>query len=312
MTTAATTNPFVHPALFYRDSDEYLTGTLRFIQDGLALGEPVAVSVPTAKLELLRTALGADADRVRLLDMTIEGRNPGRIIPGVLRAFTDAHPADRVRIIGEPVWAERSEAEYPACALHEALVNSAFAGRAATILCPYDLSTLPAHMVADAYATHPTLIDETGESVSTTYDPDHIVAIYNQPLADPPATATTYAFDASTLSEVRHAAVEYARQAGMGADQLLDAELVIGETTTNSVVHGGGKGTLALWSQGPHLCCQVRDAGHIADPLAGRLPAPAHTLGGRGLLIVNQVADLVRRHTGPGGTTLYIRLPLGR
>jgi hypothetical protein len=47
---------------------------------------------------------------------------------------------------------------------------------------------------------------------------------------------------------------------------------------------------------------EVADAGRLDDPLAGRRPAGPHQLGGRGLLMVHHLADLVRTTTGPGGT----------
>src|SRR3954464_8278034 len=146
---------FEHPALFYRGDQEFLSGTLPFVRHGLAKGEPVAIAVPETNLALLRLVLGEDADRVTLIDMTEAGRNPGRIIPGVLRRFADAHREGHVRIIGEPIWAGRSETEYPACAQHEALINLAFTGRQVTILCPYDVEKLDPQVVADAEATHP-------------------------------------------------------------------------------------------------------------------------------------------------------------
>ena len=40
-------------------------------------------------------------------------------------AFVREHPGSRVRIVGEPIWAERTDEEYPACAEHEALINVA-------------------------------------------------------------------------------------------------------------------------------------------------------------------------------------------
>src|SRR5690348_4935569 len=131
---------FSHPALLYQGPWEYLAGTLPFIRDGLAAGEAVAVAVPGPRLELLRARLGEAAGRVRLLDMPGVGRHPGRIMVEVLRAAVDAHPGERVRIIGEPIWAGRTEAEYPACVQHEALINMAFAGRRTTIMCPYDVA----------------------------------------------------------------------------------------------------------------------------------------------------------------------------
>lgn len=150
------TEPFAHPALLYRDEQEYLAGTVPFIHQRLDAGEPVAV--PEANLALIRTALGERPAQVRLLDMAQAGRNPGRIIPRVLRAFADAHSEGRVRIIGEPIWVGRTEAEYPACVQHEALINLAFKGREVTILCPYDASRLNETAQADALATHPTII----------------------------------------------------------------------------------------------------------------------------------------------------------
>ena len=41
-----------------------------------------------------------------------------------------------------------------------------------------------------------------------------------------------------------------------------------------------------------------------ADPLAGRRPARPGQPRGRGLLLVNHLADLVRVHTDNDGTTL--------
>ena len=155
----AAVDPFVHPALFYADEQEYLAGTVPFIREGLEAGEPAAVAVPGENLRLIQDALGDAGGAVRFLDMREAGRNPGRIIPGVLRAFADAQPAGtRVRIIGEPIWAGRTPTEYPACVQHEALINAAFQGRTATILCPYDILRLDPQVIADAHATHPTLL----------------------------------------------------------------------------------------------------------------------------------------------------------
>jgi len=310
-----TPSPFVHPALFYRDTRDYLDGTLRFVREGLAAGEPVAVAVPGENLRLVRDGLGADADAVRLLDMREAGRNPGRIIPGVLRAFADAQPPGRrVRIVGEPIWAGRSSVEYPACVQHEALINAAFEGRTVTILCPYDVRRLDARVLADAYATHPTVIDGGRTSDSARYAPDLVVARYNEPLPEvPEAPGVTFPFAADALPEARHRAAAEGIRLGLTPARVQDLMLATAELTTNSVVHGGGRGVLRVWGEagmngaegaGGAVVCEVRDSGVLVDPLAGRRPAPLNQHGGRGLLLVNQVADLVRMHTGRAGTTV--------
>jgi anti-sigma regulatory factor (Ser/Thr protein kinase) len=57
-----------------------------------------------------------------------------------------------------------------------------------------------------------------------------------------------------------------------------------------------------------HVVCEVSDRGHITDPLAGCRPASVGQLGGRGLLLVNQIADLVRMRSDTDGTTVRIYL----
>lgn len=59
-----------------------------------------------------------------------------------------------------------------------------------------------------------------------------------------------------------------------------------------------------MWAEDERVVCEVRDRGRIADPLAGRRPPQRDQLGGRGLLLVNLVADLVRLHTDDRGTTV--------
>ncbi|GIF53679.1 hypothetical protein Afe04nite_82180 [Asanoa ferruginea] len=103
---------FAHPALFYSGVDQYLAATLPFIRAGLDADEAVLVAAPADNLDLIRRALGDDAGRVELHDMAVPGRNPGRINPQLLLAFTAAHEGQLVRIIGEPIWHGRTASEY--------------------------------------------------------------------------------------------------------------------------------------------------------------------------------------------------------
>ncbi|NVI88485.1 ATP-binding protein [Actinomadura sp. BRA 177] len=130
-------------------------------------------------------------------------------------------------------------------------------------------------------------------------------------LGAPPAAGTPdrprrLRFNMRTLKVVRAMVVQCATAAGLGEDRVQDAELVASELTANSVEHGGGEGELCLWRDATHLIIEVSDAGHIDDPLAGRRPVPPDSVGGRGLLLVHKLADLVRVHTGPGGTTIRV------
>ncbi|RQW92637.1 sensor histidine kinase [Micromonospora globispora] len=306
--TAGLVDGFVHEGLFYTDAAGLLATAVPFVEDGLAAGEPVLVATPGPQLELIRAAVGPTGDRVRYADMTEAGRNPGRIIPWVLQAFADKHPGRRVRIIGEPIWAGRTEQEYPACAQHEASINWAFAGRDASILCPYDARSLDAGVLAEARCTHPVLVDRSGRRRSGGYAPSDVVARHNRPLPVPPEAVAALRYDLETLPQVRRFVADHAAGAGLDADRVADLQIAVTELATNSVAHAGGGGTLQVWRTGTHLVCEVHDDGWLADPLAGRL-APAHDgIGGRGLVIVHALCDLVLVHSTAAGTTVRLHM----
>lgn len=304
-------NVYVHSALFYGSDDEYLATLVPFVTDGLALGQPVAVAVPGERLRVLSAALNGAADGVKMVDMTVAGRNPGRIIPSVLRRFADRHAGVHVRIIGEPIWAGRTAVEYPACVQHEALINYAFAGRDVTIVCPYDTEGLDDRALADAHATHPELWSADRRRASPWYAPDVVLDRYNQPLQDAAADADGLAVTSVTeVAAARRFATERASHLGLGDEQIPDLRLIVTELVTNSLVHTDGGCRLRVWHDHGHLICEVRDTGRLTDPLAGRHPALEGQKGGRGLLLVHELADLVRTHTSPHGTTIHALLRL--
>ncbi|MFI6296432.1 anti-sigma factor RsbA family regulatory protein [Nonomuraea sp. NPDC050790] len=302
-------DPFSHPALFYRGDREYVAAVGGFVREGLELMEPVAVAVPADRLALLTAALAADAEKVTLVDMGDAGRNPGRIIPAVLTDFADRHQGERVRIVGEPIWPGRSPVEYPACAQHEALINYAFVGRQATILCPYDAERLAPEVLTEAERTHPTLRDALGERHSAAYAPELVITWHNRPFTEP-VGPISLRFDSTNLGAARALAASQAALAGLTGTRLDDVRLVIAELGANSLDHGGGSGLVRIWTDDGHLVCEVSDAGHITDPLAGRRPVDPRMAGSRGLLIVNLLSDLVRVHTSPGGTVVRVYFAL--
>lgn len=296
--------PFRHPALFYRGDSAYLDGVVPFVLDGLARGEPVAVAVPGRNLLLLEKALEDRVHEVRLTDMCRVGRNPGAILPSVLLAFAGEH-AGPVRVVAEPMWGDRTGAEYPACVLHEALINNALVGRDLAVLCPYDIAALPPPVLADAERTHPEVWGPAGPFTSSRFDPEGVRAEFMRPLVPPPA-AVERRFDIAQLASLRGFAEIWAARHGLRRPRRDDFTLAIAELTTNSVLYGGGAGVLRLWAEEHQVVGEVTDAGTITEPLAGRIPPTATTLGGRGLLLVNRLADLVRTYWVPGRTTTRV------
>jgi anti-sigma regulatory factor (Ser/Thr protein kinase) len=310
--TGTAADPFEHIGLFYRDEDEYATACASFLDPALSSGDPALVAVPGDNGRIIKDRLGARAAAVAFADMTVAGRNPGRIIPSVLLAFAQAHPGRRAWIIGEPIWKGRSPIEYPACVAHEALINAVFTGRRAAILCPYNSSQLDAMVLADAERTHPLLADADAAGPSPAYaDPIKVAAMFDWPLPEPPRDAAFRTFTGTdALPEVRTFVTERARAAGLGEQRVADLLLAVNELATNTTEHTSGPGTLSMWTEHDTLVCQLDDLGRIADPLAGRVPAPDNATRGRGLLIVNELADLVRLHHRSSGTAIRLHFGL--
>lgn len=303
---------FEHIGLLYRDAKEYAEGCAAFLRSALGAGEPAMVAVPGGNGDLIRARLGRDAHRVVFHDMSIAGRNPGRIIPSVLLAFRRAHPRQRVWIIGEPIWAGRSDVEYPACAQHEALINAVFDGEDAAILCPYDVARLHPDAVDDAYRTHPIMQEGTAVWDSPAYtDPIQTAAAFDLPLPAPPPDAAVYRFDGLwALPALRAFVSDEAVAAGLGEGRLPELLLVVNELATNTGEYTDGGGTVRLWAEHGVLVCQVDDGGRLADPLAGRVPPPDEATHGRGLIVVHEFADLVRIHRHERGTSIRVHFGL--
>jgi anti-sigma regulatory factor (Ser/Thr protein kinase) len=300
-----------HGALLYRTQQEYLDRLVPYISDAVAADQAVLVAVPGPNLAVLAEALGRLTANVVMADMTEVGRNPGRILGEVLSRFVDKHRDQPARLIGEPIWATRSEVEYPACVEHEALLNRAFTGRDVTVVCPYDVSQLDPEVIADARRTHPVLW-QNGilDHDNAAYAPEAMLARYNQPLLSDPTAVRYTARKLGDLAGARAFAGAYAQWFGLSADQTADLQLIASELTTASLTHLGATCRLALWRQDSHVVCEARDDGCLDDPLAGRRPYGSDSDRGRGLYVVNAVADLVRTHTTADETTIQAYLHL--
>ncbi|MGH3565902.1 MAG: anti-sigma factor RsbA family regulatory protein [Pseudonocardia sp.] len=314
MTTAVADPPagLYHPALFYSDAASYLEGVLGFVRDGLDRNEPVLVAVPEPNLSLIRSELTAEERAlVRTADMAVAGRNPGRIIGSVLTPFVEEHPHQRVRIVGEPIWAGRSAEEYPACAEHEALINVALGASPAAILCPYDTVRLAPAVLDDATRTHPVLASGSSRWTSPAYtDPLSLAASFDRPLSAPPPDADVLVVTAlGGPASARRFVHEFAEQASMTPARIADLRLIAQELATNTILHSGGSGLLSIWAVDGHIVCQLEDGGRINDPLVGRRP-PGPSKIGHGLHAVHRVADLVRVHRDAHGTTVRVHVAI--
>ena len=309
---------FRHEALLYAGSDGFLTGTLRFLREGIERDEPSLVVVAPDKIAALQEALGDDARHVRFEDMRGIGTNPARLIPAWRDFLDEAGGSDRpMRGIGEPIWAERSTEEVVECHRHESLMNLAFADVANfRLLCPYDTTALAPEVVAEARRTHPLVTEDDGDVRESTcfHGIDAAAAPWSSPLRPAPAEPEQLAIDASGLGLARAAVTRRATRFGLPPERVEDLVLAVNELATNSVMHGGGRGMLRLWEGGAGagigraLVCEVSDGGRIDEPLTGRARPGDGEVGHFGLWLVNQLCDFVEQRTLPDGNVVRVTM----
>ena len=296
---------FQHQALIYEGDEEYQAGTIPFLEAALEAEEPALVAVGPVQTEWLEAALAEeDRQEVHFLDMESVGRNPASIIP-LWREFVEENGGRRVRGIGEPVWAARSPAALDECQRHECLLNVAFdPGTTWSLLCPYDAGSLDEDVLARVAHSHRRIHRGGDSEESASFSPE--ADCFAGRLPWPEAAPETFAFDVSGLTEVRHRVAAAAERAGMEPQAVEDFVIAASELAANSVMHGGGSGTLRVWQEDSRLLAEVEDRGRIEEPLVGRLRPDVSQEGGRGLWLANQLCDLVQIRSGDAGTTVRL------
>jgi anti-sigma regulatory factor (Ser/Thr protein kinase) len=114
---------------------------------------------------------------------------------------------------------------------------------------------------------------------------------------------------AESVGEARRVTEEVLKSSGVLTEALEDAELVVSELVTNAVVHGAKSldqhVLLVLMQSGPTLVVKVYDVDTRIGP---RKQASSDSESGRGLLIVDALADRWGATASPDGKCLWAEL----
>lgn len=297
-----------HDALIYRGEDELLAATIPFLRAGLAAGGTALVAIRDANAELLKGELGADAEQVRFLDVVEAGRNPARLVPLWRDFFAASEGAPACGIV-EPIWPEREPAELDECQRQEGLVDDAFGDLAPwSLLCPYDGAALGDEVLAAVSHSHRTVTEHGAAAASPDYVED--ADCFAGEFSPHPGRGPGFSFDRAGLFEARQRVSWAARRAGMSEPATRDLIIAASELATNSIVHGGGSGTLRVWFEARRILVEVEDRGQISECLVGRVEPRPTQVGGRGLWLANQLCDLVQIRSRPGRTVVRLQMAL--
>jgi anti-sigma regulatory factor (Ser/Thr protein kinase) len=301
---------FQHQALIYEGRGEYLAGTVPFLEAALEAEEPILVVVRRPQADLLREALGRDSREVEFAPMEEVGHNPAALLP-FWRDFVEAGGGRPVRAVSEAFWPERGAPGLEECHRSEGLLNVAFGeGPRWSLLCLYDACSLGDEVLERAANTHRFISREGRTERSAAYDPAPDCLAGELP--PPPGRPEVLSFGLSELSEVRRRVTAAAERGGMDRREAADLVTAVSELAANSVMHGGGSGTLRIWRESGSLLAEVADRGRIEEPLVGRIRPGISQEGGRGLWLANQLCDLVQIRSGAEGTVVRLHTLAGQ
>jgi transcriptional regulator with XRE-family HTH domain len=160
-----------HSAFRYGTEEEFRTTAGPFLAEGIERSEATLAVTSAANIELLREYLGKEARRVEFVDESTWYTTPIAALQAY-QAFGDAKlsaGAHWVRLIGQPSWAERSDAQIRLWTLYESLLNLVFSASPLTAVCAYDERSVAPEIVAQAHLTHPHTVGEAGTSENPHY-----------------------------------------------------------------------------------------------------------------------------------------------
>jgi anti-sigma regulatory factor (Ser/Thr protein kinase) len=297
-----------HDALIYDSDQGFVDRMAPFVQAGLAEGAAVLAVTTPANWTGLREALGPDAAGVSFTD-----RDSFYVRPAHSIAEYDATVGERLGAGATSVWVigevqfGPTPREWDEWIAYEAIVNRAFAHRAAWIVCPYDARVLPHRVIEHARRTHPEILNG-GRSKSVAYDhPEQIVralAPEHDALPDlrplPPADSP---------QGIREQLAAEMAAAGVSAARALNMLLAAQEIVSNTWRHAGGPQMLRVGEVGGRFVCEISDSGGgYDDPLAGWIPPLPDQKGGTGLWVARQVVSRMDLMSTPRGLTVRLWL----
>ncbi len=276
-----------HNAFVYESAEEYVERSVAFLRAGLEAGEGGIVAHTRPGLAAMREALGADAERVRFVNVETAYTRPARTLAGYHRVYVEQlRAAGSLRAVAD-VQLGPDAGEWDEWVGYESVFNAAFAHLPAWVMCTYDANGLPDALLDGVWRTHPEVLAGAELAGSDRFEPPAAllsgVAAAPEPLPD----LRPIPFGADIEAFREHLASALAAE-GAPEAKALDMLLAGTEIAANAVTHGGGVAAVRVGRARGRFVCEVIDRGPgFADPTAGYIP-PGRGAG-TGLWVARQL-----------------------
>lgn len=312
---------FVHAALIVDSDDTLRSRLVPALRRSVAARERVHLLVGAHAERVVRDALGTLADRLEWGERATFPTRLGFAYERLRRYLADQHAAgSSVHVITEADVSADPGPDDPvdratAHLSYESACGDAYAGYGCAVTCLWDSRRHPTLLVENARSLHNHELTEHGCEPNTGYvgSADYLRRRSQVPLdAVPPVVDLDVGLvGLDQLTPLRGALRGWAEARSFDPDASGDIVLAVTEVATNGLVHGALPVRLRSWHHGDTLIVQVDDSGgRRIPPTAGfHRPGSAGRVGGRGLWLARQLADVVTVHSREHGTSVRLHFP---
>ncbi|MEU4447479.1 sensor histidine kinase [Actinosynnema sp. NPDC050801] len=295
---------YFHEIAFYGSDDDFRSIVVPFVDEGVSAGEPVLLACRPANERLVRDAVG-DASGIVFLSGGDQYDRPTEAILAYRKLFAEYAGAAQIRVVGD-VPHPGVGATWDWWGRYEAAVNEVFAEVPLWSLCPYDLRTTPARVLADVVRTHPHVAGTDGSHLPNPRYRSSWVLPSAGPTgfeAGPPMVELTD----PTPAEARRAVTTACATTRLGRDQVDDIVYAASEAVTNAQCHGLPPVRLRAWAGAAHVLVAVTDGGDgPSSPAAGLVPTDRTATAGVGLWLTHRTCSDVSMTRDAEGYTIRL------
>lgn len=300
-----------HKAFLYRGIDDFLSVTVPYLQSGLEKDQAVIAVVREPNLTALKDVLPARDTPIQYFDSAEFYRHPVHTLRDYQTVVKQSRPRS-LCALAEPVWDGWDERQTLEWIRYESLINVVFGSSGARALCPYDTTTLPPRIVAEARRTHPLLLAPGHhDGPSPEYvDPETFGSGCDRGLRfDRPRDAEYLPIEGDDLHALRTFIGERADKHGLAQQPARNLVTAANEVAANALQHGTPPIGLWTWQDGGDLVCEIGDHGFWRPgPLTGFIPPDTALQPGFGLWTVRLLVDLMELRAGWDGTFVRLRV----
>ncbi|WP_123809800.1 sensor histidine kinase [Micromonospora globispora] len=312
---------FIHAALIVDSDDALRSRLIPALRRSLAAQERVFLVVGAHVERVVRDALGGLADQLEWGERSTFYARLGFAYEGLRRYLAAQYASGgTVHVIAEPDVAGDGEPDAPVdrAAAHlsyESACEEAYAGYGCPVTCLWDSRTHSTALIDSVRNLHNHELTEHGCERNSGHvaSADFLKARSEVPLAPAPAAVDldVALTELDQLTSIRSTLRTWAGQKSFDAEDVGDLVVAVTEVATNGMVHGAPPVRLRGWRHRDMLIVQIDDAGgRRIPPTAGyQRPGGPENVGGRGLWLARQLADVVTTYSVGSGTSVRLHFP---